>query len=101
MHSHPAHRNRGTLSKAEYEAAQQEPTGPVTQEAEERSERWMNELDGNAESEYEATIRTLRAALERIDYYYKLNDGDDMNSADAIEIDVKALREIHNLLHTK
>lgn len=43
-------------------------------------------------------IEQLRAGLKRIDYYYDLNDCDEMKLHDAIEIDVKALREIHNLL---
>lgn len=37
----------------------------------------------------------LRKAVKRIDYYYDLNDCDEMKPIDAIEIDVKCMREIH------
>jgi hypothetical protein len=46
-------------------------------------------------------IERYEAALKRIDYYYGLNDCDDMKPSDAIEIDVKALREIHQLLKSE
>ncbi len=45
-----------------------------------------------------ALIAKLRTALERIDYYYKLNDCDQMAEYEAIEIDIKAMREIHRTL---
>ena len=61
--------------------------------------KWADEivLYGNAVVE----LDRLRAALEHINYYYVLNYCDDMDAAESIEIDVKAMREIHTALQPK
>lgn len=60
-----------------------------------------DEPDWDEVKQLRAENERLRKGLQRIDYYYELNDGDELRLNDAIEIDVKAMREIHRLLKSE
>ena len=66
-----------------------------------RLDRELDEENRPSMAELRAENERLRKGLQRIDYYYELNDGDELRLNDAIEIDVKAMREIHRLLKSE